>query len=304
MNEDHSDLTTTITLGDKIEGGAAYSGTGTLYDENGKVGTVEVVNGAFTVTLPKQGLMAVKLEIPTVKKPTFADISYSLTEAEIGATMSVHTNGKAYSLQLSGDKYYAYVYTNDLASDIKSLSMTYEIENGKPVTVTTSQYPFEFIVKVDGTDKTFSYKLTATTADGKTESRGEGILKSALDPTVSEGATNGEIDMSFEPVEYFISTKGRSGQNWRYVVPIDLFPFENITKDFLKGIKVKATYTHKTDSKDVRVLESEIISNDLRADGNLTLVVPSTEAVPTNLPDGSVFNDAEYNVKAVFSPAE
>ena len=303
MNEEHAPLTTTITLGDKVD--KNYTGQGVLYDENGKVGTVDVVNGAFTVTLPKQGLMAVKLNIPTIKKPSYADIAYSLTEAEIGATMSVHLSGKAYSLQLSGDKYFAYVYTTDMAADIKSLSMTYNIDGGKAVTVTTDQYPFEFIIKVDDVNKTFNYELTATLHDGSTETRGKGVLKSKLNPEYLEGATNGEIDMSFEPITYEIKTRGRNGNNWRYVIPIDLFPFEDIPKDFLKGIKVRTVYTKKDDPTDVRILESEIISNDIRSDGkSIVLVIPSTPEVPTVLPDGSLFVDSDYTQVATFSPAE
>ncbi len=321
MNEDHADLTTTITLGDKVPGGASYSGTATLYDENGKAGMVEVVNGAFTVTLPKQGLMAVKLNISGVKKPSYANIEYNVTDAEVGATVYEHVNGRAYTLQMSGDNYYAYVYVTDMGADmmdaykdatgnpgspadVKSLTMTYSIGGGKEQTVTTSQYPFEFLIKVDDVTKTFNYKLSVTKTDGTVESRGEGLLKSVMNPTYEEGGNYGPVKLEFETIQYNVQTKGRSGTAWRYIIPADLFPFENIEDGMLTGIKVKATYTNKSNPEDVRILDSVITNNEWRADGNITLTIAATDVVNLKNPDGSVFDDSQYNIVAEFSPMD
>ena len=83
----------------------------------------------------------------------------------------------------------------------------------------------------------------------------------------------------FEPTEIKVNSKGRDG---------------------VKGMKIKATYTSKSDKKDVRVLESEVIRNELRSDKtSMTLVVPATEEVPMKNPDGSVFDDSLYDVKVV-----
>ena len=72
----------------------------------------------------------------------------------------------------------------------------------------------------------------------------------------------------------------------------------------LTGVKVKATYTHKSNPDDVRILDSVVLNNEFRSDGNITLTVAATEEVNLKNPDGSVFADADYNVTAVFSPAE
>ena len=321
MNEEHADLTTTVTLGDKVPGGASYSGTATLYDENGKVGTVEVVNGKFTVTLPKQGLMAVKMNIPGVKKPSYANIKYSVTEAEVGATVSEHTNGRAYTLQMSGDNYYAYVYVSDMGydtmetfkattgkpggeADVKSLTMTYSIGDGQKQTVTTSQYPFEFLIKVDDVNAQFNYELTVTKADGTTETRGKGILKSVMNENYKEGGNYGPVKVVFDPVKIDIKTKGRSATAWRYVVSPKHFGIENLTEGMLTGVKVKATYTHKENPNDVLILDSVVLNNEMRADGNITLVIAATEEVSIRTPDGELFDDNVYNVVAEFYPAE
>ncbi len=308
MNEEHSELQTTVKLGEKVPGGATYSGTADLYDNKGKIGTVEVVNGAFTVTIPTQSLRAVKLNIDGIKAPSFSKMDYSVTDAEIGATVYEHTNGRAYALQMAKDSYYAYVYVSDLASEVSSLTMKYTV-GGKTDTVTTSTYPFEFIVKVDDATKQFDYELTVTKTDGTKETRGKGILKSTTNPTYEEGGNYGPVKLVFDPVEYRVHTRGRSATAWRYVVPIDLIPLEGlpinqVTQDCFVGVKVKATYTNKNDPKDVRILETTVVGNEIRADGNMTLTIAPTDVLPLKNPDGSYFEEGHYEVKAVFSPAE
>ncbi|MBQ7040108.1 MAG: hypothetical protein IJN39_06025, partial [Clostridia bacterium] len=196
MNESAKDISTVVTLGDKVPGGTAYSGTADLYDKNGKIGTVEVTNGAFTVNVPAKALCAVILKIDTVKAPAFAALTYSDTETKIGGTVSHHTNGKGYTLQMSPNEYYAYVYVTDntpsYAADatetyapkysastepyVKELTITYDIGGGAKKTETTNVYPFEFIIKVDDVTKEFNYTLSATLSDGSKADRGGATL--------------------------------------------------------------------------------------------------------------------------------
>ena len=178
MNEDHVDTTTTVSLGAKVPGGANYSGTAVLYDENGKIGTVEVANGKFTLTVPAKGFRAVKLNIPEVKAPSFASVNFDVTKSTLGATVTEHKNGKGYTLQMSPDFYYAYVYTTTNQRKIQSATLTYTV-NGETKTETATVYPFEFIVKVDDPNAEFVYTLSETDLNGKVTELGGGTLMTA-----------------------------------------------------------------------------------------------------------------------------
>ncbi len=178
MNEDHVDTTTTVTLGDKVPGGKTFTGTAVLYDENGTIGTVDVANGAFTLTVPSKGFRAVKLNIPEVTAPSYASVDYSVTESDLGTTVTTHTNGKGYTLQMSPDFYYAYVYTTTNQRKIKSATLTYTV-NGVTKTETATVYPFEFIIKVDDPNAEFVYKISETTLEGTVNELGGGTLMTA-----------------------------------------------------------------------------------------------------------------------------
>lgn len=176
MNEDHVDTTTTITLGSKVPGGSDYTGSAVLYDENGDIGTVDVVNGVFTLTVPAKGFRAVKLNIPEVKAPGYASVNYNATAANVGATVSEHTNGKGYVLQMSPDKYFAYVYTTTNQQKIKSATLTYTVNDVTKTEIATV-YPFEFIVQVDDPKAEFIYTLSETALDGTVTELGGGTLR-------------------------------------------------------------------------------------------------------------------------------
>ncbi len=166
MNESDEDVTTTIALGEKVEGGSAFTGTGILQDKNGTKQEVLFENGKATVTIPAKSLKAITIKIEAVKAPAFAQMTYTLDgTAKVKHTVSDHGNGKGYALQMHPDFYYAYVYITDRPQDTKNLKMTY-LTGGEETTVETDVYPFEFIINEIPSDRDFTYTLEITKADG------------------------------------------------------------------------------------------------------------------------------------------
>ncbi len=448
LNEKTEDVTTTVTLGDKIEDASNINGSVTVIDAAGAQTDTQIVNGQFTVKIPAKGITSVVIKTPNVHDPSYIrDYEYS---TELGETVSEHTNGKGFVIQLSDDLYHAYTYVTD--KDLQKLEITYTVD-GQTYTQVCDSYPFEFLIKVENPAAAFTYTLKATTADGQTKDMGGGVLRT-LDystnltgddsVTVSKGSyysldgtsiytrettkapwfdvsaakinrigraegkwkfivekntfpfevnennvaqlqnigvvmdwkhrtKNEEIvaasyvskaemaddgarialyvestlklpasitsfdnaaytitmqvyhdspvdaqvgvfgdgsdieykKLEFKPTQIPLAGRGRDGVNWRFVVKLSDLPFEDFLLPELNNLTVKATYTNKSDPKDVRILNGKVLRAEERSDGtSITLIVPATEEVPMKNADGSVFDDANYEIVFLLSPAE
>ena len=317
MNESANDITTNVTLGDKVPGGATFSGTADLYDKNGKIGTVNVVNGVFNVNVPAKALTAVIIKLGTVKAPAFAKFDYSDTSAEIGGTVSNHENGKGYTLQMSPNEYYAYVYVTDKTPSydesvtdayapkyqpsatpyVTSLTITYDIGGGAKKTETTSVYPFEFIIKVDDVDKEFNYKLTATMSDGTTADRGGATLMTKAvsekkgikyeepkapakpnTPVSSSSATDAANAMKFDAFKLKYTAQGSDGKGLRFVMKLSDIPFE-VNGENVIGLVVKGKITDE--GKEDVPFESTIVAYEPRNTDMCVLTVARTAETST-----------------------
>ncbi len=277
MNEAQEQLTETITLGEKIEGGASYNGKATIYDAAGNKSETDVLNGAFTVTVPVRGIQTVVLDIPSVQKPAWAK-EYTYSNA-LGETVATHDNGKGYLLQFNDNAYYAYIYTDEKAEETKSVDFTYTVD-GKSKTVTIGKWPFETIVKVEDVTKPISYTVTVTDLNGKVKKAGGGTLK-----TLSQTKTAPQITLTnikeplrFDPFELTYTYQGLGGGCFRLVMPVEQFPFE-VTENSLKGLVVKGKMKGVDQNPDIP-FETTIKGNEMRADGSITLLVNPTETVP------------------------
>ncbi|MBD2866458.1 stalk domain-containing protein [Paenibacillus oceani] len=167
LNESADSVTAQVYLGSKVPGGGSYSGKVELYEPNGGMTEVDVVQGSFAVTIPGKSLRAAILRIPGVQEPAFARMSYVLDgNPDLGQTVSEHAYGKAMVLQMSPESYYAYVYMTDKPDQTQSVSFYYRIGNGPEQVETTNVYPYEAIIEVPDSSKSFTYRLEATTATG------------------------------------------------------------------------------------------------------------------------------------------
>ena len=280
MNEAQTELTETVSLGEKIEGGATFNGKATVYDASGNKSEIDVVNGAFSVTVPVRGIQTVVIEIPSVNKPSWAkEYVYS---NQLGETVSTHSNGKGYVLQFNDDAYYAYIYTNEKAEETKSVDFTYSID-GKTETLTVDKWPFETIIKVDNVAKPISYTVTVTGLDGKKKDAGKGSLKpltlTKTEPKIT--LTNLKEKLIFDPFKLTYTYQGIGGGCFRLVMPKTQFPFE-VTENSLQGLVIKGKLKGVDGNSDLP-FDTTIKGNEMRADGDVTLIV--------NVPDGVVLTD-------------
>ena len=177
LNEGNETVTTVVSLGDKIADSATFNGTATLYSGN-TTSEVSVENGKFTITVEPKSVVSVKMNIPTVTAPSFSKLKYDLDGTYSNeSTVREHENGKAFLLQMSPEEYFAYVYVTETEETVASMKVVYTLDKGEEMTVEMSEYPFEVIIPVSETEKTFGYNIVLTYKDGKTKSINGGTLK-------------------------------------------------------------------------------------------------------------------------------
>lgn len=293
MNEGNAAITSTISLGDKVEGGASYSGTGTVYEADGTTSQISVVDGQFTINIPSKGIRSVVLNIPSVKAPVYAKADYVYSN-NTRSTVTEHTRGKGHVIQVSPESYHAYVYISDMDDTTSKLKMTYQIGE-EQFTAENVGYPYEFLIKVDDPTKSFTYALEATKTNGQVESLGGGTLE--INDFEEAGIEIPSTIENFEPFQTTVSTKGMNGTEGvlRWVVPTEDFPFP-VTENLLIGMRITGTLIHKTDGS-VLELDSIIKKNEVRTNGTTVLVIYPTTAVP-------LMDYKDYNVVVTMHPAK
>ncbi|MGI2296346.1 S-layer homology domain-containing protein [Paenibacillus sp. GXUN7292] len=279
MNEGNRDLTETIKLGEKVDPDSSYTGTATVYDAQGHQSSIEVVNGEFNLTIPSKGIMSVVLNgLATVKTPVYANTDYEFSD-KTEDTVSEHTRGKGYVLQVSPDSYHAYVYITDMDKTTSKLTMTYNIGE-ETRTVTKDSYPFEFLIKVDDPNAAFEYELTAENLAGAAEAMGGGTLK--VNSFSQSGITIGE-----EPATDGVNIRSwvmQTGNNpssntHRFVVAIeDFYPYV-ATENSLAGLPVKASFRNRTNGLSM-TLNSKVVGNEMRTNRTMVVVVEGNAQLP------------------------
>jgi len=288
VNESENPLTTTVTLGDKIPNATSYNETATLYDKAGNKSTVEIVNGKFTVTIPARSIVSVVLH-PEVDVPAFAR-NYTVSNS-MGDTAKAFNGGKAYLLQFNDDNYYAYIYTNKMPKDTKSVTFDYTIGE-KTESVVVEEYPFETIIKVPA-DEDIKFEVYSTALDGKISTLAKDFLSPLSDDEITPytyGAYEGESIISalsdFEAFDIPVSTIGQSGNLFRFVVSTEALlsgtGLETLEDEQMAGVKIRALLSMQSGSG-FALLESTIISNEVRENGTTVLVVSPTESVPADM---------------------
>ena len=276
MNTDDADLTTTITLGEKIPNGASHNEKATLIDANGKKSTVDVVNGKFTVTIPAKGIMSVIMH-PDVKKPSW--VKDYVVSNNLGETISSFEDGKAYLMQFNDDNYFAYLCSFKKKEDLKSVTYTYTI--GKQTQETTiDSFPFETIIKVPATES-FEYKVTAVDKNGATVDFGTGKL-SPLTEKQNSAPFNGNktaepinTDMPyFKPTTVAVKGLGSDQGKIRIVIANDELGFAGKLEDgVLVGAKIKTVFT-STETGNKYLVENMVLNTVVSSGSTVFVVEP------------------------------
>ena len=298
VNENENALTTTITLGEKIPNSATHTEIATLYDKDGNKSTVEIVNGKFTVTIPARSIVSVVLH-PDVDVPAFAR-EYVVSNS-LGDTAKAFNGGKAYLLQFNDDNYYAYIYTDKMPKDTKSVTFDYKIGD-KTESITVSEYPFETIIKVSA-DKDIAFKVTENGLDGSRSVLAESFLSPLTEDEITPyryGDYTEEEFVSllpkFDDFDISVSSIGADSNQFRLVVPtkelLAGMGVDSLESNEIKGTKVKAVLRKKS-GNDTLMLESVISSCEIRTNGTTVLGVMPTDRVPL-----SIYSDIETNTTA------
>lgn len=291
LNESDKDILTEVSLLGKIPGGSTYTGDVTLYEANGASKIIQATNGKFTLRVPAKGLRAAKIYLPDVKAPSYTTETYALDgTADIGTTVSEHTNGKAYALQVTPENYYAYVYITDKPATVSKLTMTYSIGDGETQTLETTNYPFEFIVKVTDPNQPFNYTLSVDTTAGETnKSRGSGQIysktgyeaeKNAVSKTEVTAPYTGSHG-SFTPFKLTVLRHGTNNMTneFHLIVPKSSFPLDVSSTNSVAGLKVRGQF--HADEKTVINMESVITRFEDRSSDWL-FVIAGTPKVTTD----------------------
>jgi hypothetical protein len=181
MNEDHVDITTTITLGPDIIKDEKFSGTAVVYEGAGRREIVFQGN-QLTLTVPSQQLVGIILDAPLVTAPNYARVPFdNLQEAPVGQTVAgprTFTDfGHGIVLQVDPASYYAYVYTVRRPQQVSEVICHYRVGEGPWQVVRTSVYPYEFIVKVEEPEEPFTFYLEIVDHAGQPQQSREKVLR-------------------------------------------------------------------------------------------------------------------------------
>jgi len=310
MNESSEAVTTTVSLLEGVQGGTAYTGPATVFNKDGSKETVNVNAGKFEITIPGKTLRAVTIAIPEVKAPSYSKNTYALDgTAELGATVSEHKNGKGYTLQISPEHYFAYVYITDTPKNgVNSLELTYTA-GSKTETRKDDVYPFEFIVRVDDPNAEFKYTLKSGdksfgsgTLMTRALSEKKGIKGPIEQPTVEEEpekptAVTVEYKGSgkkFEPFALDYQRQGQGDGNFRFIVDKSAITNVSATAKELVGLPVSGEVIEGSKKTP---FESVIVAVEERDGGLIVIAVPETPSVPTAIYYSSDLNRYNFDIK-------
>ena len=275
MNTDDKDLTTTITLGEKIPNASTFNEKATLLDKDGKKSTVDVVNGKFTVTIPAKGIMSVIMH-PDVKKPSWVK-DYTVSN-RLGDTVSAFIDGSAFLLQFNDKYYHAFMCSEKFTDEVSSVTYTYKF-GGQTYTETDSVYPFEALVKVPASSGEFTYTVKATGVNGETIDCGGGKLSPLTNKQVAPFDGNLVQDpvyskLDFAPKYLSLGGIGAGSKLIRLVVSCeDLGTLASVSENDLIGCKVKGIFTWN-ETKEKRLLDSVVVGAEKRDSGFILIVKP------------------------------
>lgn len=294
MNESGSELTTVVTLGEKL--GNTENASARQIDAKGNSSSLEVSENKFTVTIPAKGIKTVVIsDLSDVKKPSYAvDYTYS---NQVYNTMTAHKKGNGYVIQTNDDYYYAYVFIKDQNSIVPKATLTYTVD-GVTKTITDENLNHEWLIRVDDSAKSFEYSIECEKADGTKENYGGGLLE-PLSKTVADGNVGftgiemklksspvyfdeeppAENTLEFTPFKLNVSSHGALANKFRLVC--DESKIKAIVGDDLSkvvGLRAKGTFTAAGTNAKINV-EQYIVGTDRSSSGAFVLLL----AQPSNL---------------------
>ena len=149
-----------------------------LWLDNKPGPAIQVINGAFAITVPAKGIAALVIDGVKVKprfQEGFADLSAE-DAWKTGHLVWVTPAARAMILNFGSAYRSFYFHLKDGKKDFKSLRLNYEID-GVAGTLSDEAFPWEFTVPLAVDAKKITFKLEATRPDGTIENFGPSELK-------------------------------------------------------------------------------------------------------------------------------
>ncbi len=132
--------------------------TARVWKDNKPQGTIQIVNGTFSVAVPKEASYALIIEgLNVIAKLSPAENGNLFGEQSSNIQPTVAGNVRSMVLGFGEGTETIYVYADSTPAQVKSMEITYTV-NGETKTETDAKHPFEFTLPY-GDDFTFTAKL-------------------------------------------------------------------------------------------------------------------------------------------------
>ena len=181
MNTSKNDEITAIQLNqDKVtyDSGRRYSTV--IYSADGKTINGEMLNGKFSVSIPADGLVAVKIQDLVMDIPMFRYYEQMQDKSTAGTRSYLREktdhqllgNITGMLINFSPEFADAYIYSDVSANKVQSAILQYKIGDGKWQQLDDSVYPFEFSIHLPDPGKRLVFRWVSQNKDGTlTESK-------------------------------------------------------------------------------------------------------------------------------------
>lgn len=181
MNTSKNSEITTVQLNqDKVtyDSGRRYSSV--IYSADGKTSNGEVLNGKFSITVPAEGLVAVKIQELVVDIPLFRDYDKMQDKTTAGSRSYLREKTDHQSLgnitgmliNFSPAFSDTYIYSDVLNTKVRKATLEYKIGEGEWLQRTDNVYPYEFSIHLDDPKQKLTFKWVSEALDGTvTESK-------------------------------------------------------------------------------------------------------------------------------------
>jgi hypothetical protein len=127
----------------------------------------KLVDGEFKVTVAAHGLTAVKIEGAEIK-PSFQDMINAQKEVVENSFINIDFgNAKAMLFNVGNLNKRVYIYLQDTDATFKNVTLNYLNAEGREVSITKNNYPFEFTIPLERTQNGLSFSLFGIKTNGQ-----------------------------------------------------------------------------------------------------------------------------------------
>lgn len=162
MNQSPESVVSRVCLNSLLVGNIS---DGDVKIVSGKNAT-KMVDGEFEVTVAANGLTAIKIENLEIETP-FQDAINDPTEIVENSFINIEFgNAKAMLFTMGNLTKQAYIYLQDTDATFKNVTINYLNAEGREVSITKNNYPFEFTIPLTDKQTGLNFQLSGIKVDG------------------------------------------------------------------------------------------------------------------------------------------